>query len=199
MSGWAPPASPRSPGSSACPPRKPHTREPAPSSRSISTSSGASCAGSACRNLWSTTWRNKSSWWRAPSLPKSFPAASAVSSSASRCDSPRTSARSSCGGARWHRTPRGNLPRSTPYPCPTSWRSSAKPANCSNRFLDSMPLELRAVFVLYEMEELSMADIAILLQIPPGSVASRLRRAREQFQERVRRYQTSSTTRGHRT
>jgi RNA polymerase sigma-70 factor, ECF subfamily len=41
--------------------------------------------------------------------------------------------------------------------------------------------QLVEVFVLYEIEELSAAEIATLLDIPPGSVASRLRRARKEF------------------
>ncbi len=49
--------------------------------------------------------------------------------------------------------------------------------------LDALPLDLRAVFVLYELEELTMADIATTLKLPPGTVASRLRRARETFEE----------------
>jgi RNA polymerase sigma-70 factor (ECF subfamily) len=51
-----------------------------------------------------------------------------------------------------------------------------------SRILDSLDEELREVFVLYEVEELTMAAIAQILEIPPGTVASRLRRAREQFQ-----------------
>ena len=54
--------------------------------------------------------------------------------------------------------------------------------------LEAMPLELRSVFVLYEMEEMTMAEIAAVLGIPAGSVASRLRRAREHFHDHVRRY-----------
>jgi RNA polymerase sigma-70 factor (ECF subfamily) len=38
------------------------------------------------------------------------------------------------------------------------------------------------VFVLFELEEMTMAAIAETLQIPPGTVASRLRRARERFE-----------------
>jgi RNA polymerase sigma-70 factor (ECF subfamily) len=45
-----------------------------------------------------------------------------------------------------------------------------------------LPLDLRTVFVLYELEEMTMAEIAAALEIPPGTVASRLRRAREEFQ-----------------
>ncbi len=52
-----------------------------------------------------------------------------------------------------------------------------------DRFLQAMPLDLRTVFVLYELEEMTMAQIAVLLSLPNGTVASRLRRARESFQE----------------
>lgn len=48
--------------------------------------------------------------------------------------------------------------------------------------LESLPLDLRTVFVLYEIEELTMAEIASALHIPSGTVASRLRRAREAFE-----------------
>ena len=52
---------------------------------------------------------------------------------------------------------------------------------------ESMPIELRAVFVLFELEGMGTLDIAALLQIPRGTVASRLRRARQHFQEHVKR------------
>jgi RNA polymerase sigma-70 factor, ECF subfamily len=52
--------------------------------------------------------------------------------------------------------------------------------------LAEMALELRTVFVLYELEELSMTEIAATLRIPQGTVASRLRRARADFRDRVR-------------
>lgn len=47
--------------------------------------------------------------------------------------------------------------------------------------LEAMPMDLRAVFVLHELEERTMADIAQLMDIAPGTIASRLRRARELF------------------
>jgi RNA polymerase sigma-70 factor (ECF subfamily) len=49
-----------------------------------------------------------------------------------------------------------------------------------------LPMDLRAVFVLFELEELTMMEIATMSDIPPGTVASRLRRARQAFQEAVR-------------
>jgi RNA polymerase sigma-70 factor (ECF subfamily) len=53
--------------------------------------------------------------------------------------------------------------------------------------LAAMPVDLRAVFVLYELDEMTMAEIAVMVDVPPGTVASRLRRAREIFQSGVRR------------
>lgn len=47
--------------------------------------------------------------------------------------------------------------------------------------LETMPEKVRAVFTLFELEELTMAEIAKILGVAPGSVASRLRRGRELF------------------
>jgi len=47
--------------------------------------------------------------------------------------------------------------------------------------LDRLPLDLRAAFTLFELEELSFTEIAEVLEVPRGTVASRVRRAREQF------------------
>jgi RNA polymerase sigma-70 factor (ECF subfamily) len=51
--------------------------------------------------------------------------------------------------------------------------------------LDGMSLELRAVFTLFEMDEMTLTEIAELLAVPRGTVASRLRRAREEFKTRA--------------
>jgi RNA polymerase sigma-70 factor (ECF subfamily) len=53
--------------------------------------------------------------------------------------------------------------------------------------LDALPLDLRAVLVLHEIDELTTAEIAEVIGVPVGTAASRLRRAREVFAERVRR------------
>lgn len=55
-----------------------------------------------------------------------------------------------------------------------------------DRCIEGLPDELRAVFVLFELEGMTAAAVAELLAIPPGTVASRLRRAREDFRQRVR-------------
>ncbi|HEY3256248.1 MAG TPA: sigma-70 family RNA polymerase sigma factor [Polyangiaceae bacterium] len=53
--------------------------------------------------------------------------------------------------------------------------------------LDGMKLEQRAVFVLYELEEMTVPEIASLLDLPVGTVSSRLRVAREEFDQALRR------------
>jgi RNA polymerase sigma-70 factor, ECF subfamily len=54
-----------------------------------------------------------------------------------------------------------------------------------DRILDQMPDKLREAFILFELEDMSVPEIAVLLEIPTGTVASRLRRARELFQAAV--------------
>jgi RNA polymerase sigma-70 factor (ECF subfamily) len=48
--------------------------------------------------------------------------------------------------------------------------------------LSQLSLEQRAVFVLFELEDFTMAEIAEALELPMGTVASRLRRGRETFE-----------------
>lgn len=55
-----------------------------------------------------------------------------------------------------------------------------------------LPMDLRTVFVLCELEELTVPTLAALLDIPVGTAASRLRRARESFHAAVRRHQVQS-------
>lgn len=52
-----------------------------------------------------------------------------------------------------------------------------------SQVLSQLSLDQRAVFVLYELEELTMAEIAEALELPLGTVASRLRRGRETFEK----------------
>ncbi len=62
--------------------------------------------------------------------------------------------------------------------------------------LAEMALDLRAPFVLFELEELTVPQIAELLAIPPGTVSSRLRAARAEFQAGVRRLQARDEFKG---
>jgi RNA polymerase sigma-70 factor (ECF subfamily) len=50
-----------------------------------------------------------------------------------------------------------------------------------DEILDGLSTELRAVFVLFELEEMTTNQIAAMLSIPPGTVSSRLARARQEF------------------
>jgi RNA polymerase sigma-70 factor (ECF subfamily) len=54
-----------------------------------------------------------------------------------------------------------------------------------DQVLGQMKPDLRTVFVLFEVEEMSMGEIARILALPVGTVASRLRRARIDFHSRV--------------
>jgi RNA polymerase sigma-70 factor, ECF subfamily len=60
------------------------------------------------------------------------------------------------------------------------------------RALDAIPIDRRAVFVLYELEECPMSEIARSLDIPLHTGYSRLRVAREEFQVALERLQRSS-------
>jgi RNA polymerase sigma-70 factor (ECF subfamily) len=55
--------------------------------------------------------------------------------------------------------------------------------------LDAMDLEKRAVFVMFELEELAAPEIALQLGIPVGTVYSRLDAARRDFARSLRRLQ----------
>jgi RNA polymerase sigma-70 factor, ECF subfamily len=57
--------------------------------------------------------------------------------------------------------------------------------------LAAMPEELRVVFTLYEFEGLKMLEIAEMLEIPSGTVASRLRRARKLFKGGLTRFEAT--------
>lgn len=64
------------------------------------------------------------------------------------------------------------------------------------RVLDAMPEELRTVFVLFELEEMSTAEVAATLGLATGTAASRLRRAREEFAGIVKRMKAKDTFEG---
>ena len=55
--------------------------------------------------------------------------------------------------------------------------------------LGTLPIDLRVVFLLYEIEERTMIEIAAIVGVPPGTVASRLRRARALWHTQVGRVQ----------
>lgn len=70
-----------------------------------------------------------------------------------------------------------------PTPNPEELLDASRQRVWLDRTLDRLPIELRAVLVLFELEDLTAPEIAQLLELPVGTVASRLRRARQLFLE----------------
>jgi len=64
-----------------------------------------------------------------------------------------------------------------------------------DQLLASMSWELRTVFVMYEIEGMSSSEIADALGLRRGTVASRLRLAREAFRRGVQRYEAQPRAR----
>lgn len=65
-----------------------------------------------------------------------------------------------------------------------------------DRLVQSIPEELRMIFILFEIEGLPAIEVAALLDIPAGTVASRLRRARQHFREAMKQRNIPSSSRG---
>jgi|HubBroStandDraft_6_1064221.scaffolds.fasta_scaffold293129_2 RNA polymerase sigma-70 factor (ECF subfamily) len=85
---------------------------------------------------------------------------------------------------------------SLPGPEPASDApDKARLAALAETLLDRLPEKLRVVFVLFELDEMSGDDIAALLDIPVGTVRSRLRLAREAFQREAARLERGGMTR----
>ena len=74
----------------------------------------------------------------------------------------------------------------------TRWTAAARKLPDPN--LSTMDMDLRTTFVLFELEGLSTPEIAQLAEIPLGTAASRLRRAREHFRESVAHYESEKKT-----
>ena len=65
-----------------------------------------------------------------------------------------------------------------------------------DELIAQLPEDTRSIFVLFELEGMTMAKIASYLDLPAGTVASRLRRARELFSAFVARLEARSTKHG---
>jgi RNA polymerase sigma-70 factor (ECF subfamily) len=68
-----------------------------------------------------------------------------------------------------------------PAPNPEEFADRNRARRLLDDVLNDMPLEARSVFVLFELEEMSVPEIASMLELPIGTVGSRLRRGRELF------------------
>jgi RNA polymerase sigma-70 factor (ECF subfamily) len=74
-----------------------------------------------------------------------------------------------------------------PAPMPDEQLEAHRARAFLDQMIEEMDVDLHAVFVLFELEGLTMIEIGLMLGLPNGTVASRLRRAREQFQASTRR------------
>lgn len=73
-------------------------------------------------------------------------------------------------------------------PGPDELTDQRRAREALDELLAAMPDELRVVFVLYELEGMTTGEIASLADIPVGTAASRLRRARDEFRQLVQRF-----------
>jgi len=72
-----------------------------------------------------------------------------------------------------------------PVSTPEEWVDRQQMRQTVDQILGQMDSDLRVVFLLYEVEQMTAAEIGAALKIPNGTVASRLRRARADFRDRV--------------
>jgi RNA polymerase sigma-70 factor (ECF subfamily) len=77
------------------------------------------------------------------------------------------------------------LPPPSSVPRPDDLTDQKRARELLDQVLERLPLDLKTVFVLFELEGMTIPEIAELHGIPLGTAASRLRRAREKFRETV--------------
>lgn len=96
--------------------------------------------------------------------------------------------------SRWRRTHRRRreddegVPvsqRATLLASPESQLERAQAEQLLLQILESIPEKLREVFVMFEIEEMTLREISETLEVAQGTVASRLRLARERFRESI--------------
>jgi RNA polymerase sigma-70 factor (ECF subfamily) len=86
----------------------------------------------------------------------------------------------------------------SPLPGTDELADQRRARSALDAILQQMDSDLRTVFVLYELEQFTSVEIAEILGIPIGTAASRLRRARQQFQALVNeRFPSKNLPRGH--
>ena len=67
--------------------------------------------------------------------------------------------------------------------CPETTAHHGELLDVLGAVLDRLPLAQRQVFILHSLEQWTLPEIADLLRVPTGTVASRLRRARRAFEK----------------
>ena len=94
--------------------------------------------------------------------------------------------------SKWHRVVDTGLEvdeQASPRPGADEQLDLRRAAELLDRALSALDEQDRAIYIMAELEELSRTEVAEALFIPKGTVASRLRRAREAFEAAVRRLQ----------
>jgi RNA polymerase sigma-70 factor (ECF subfamily) len=76
----------------------------------------------------------------------------------------------------------------SPLPSPEENAQCAEMRALLDRVLEAMPADIRAVFVLFELERMATREVAEALRLPMGTVASRLRRGREIYADQAARF-----------
>jgi RNA polymerase sigma-70 factor (ECF subfamily) len=92
--------------------------------------------------------------------------------------------------SKWHRAVDTGLEvedRPSQARCLDEQLDLQRAAQLLDRALGTLDEGDRAIYVMAELEQLSRTEVAEALMIPKGTVASRLRRAREAFELAVRR------------
>ena len=83
-----------------------------------------------------------------------------------------------------------------PAPGPDELLDQKRAREILDELLDGMPMDLRTMLILVEGEGLTGTEVARLLEIPEGTVSSRLRRAREALAQGVERLRKRSARPG---
>jgi len=76
---------------------------------------------------------------------------------------------------------------SSSLPAPDQNLAEQQDLRLLDQALAQLPPDLRAVFTLSELEELTFTEIALALELPRGTVASRVRRAKQRFTQAAHR------------
>jgi len=92
----------------------------------------------------------------------------------------------------------GSISAAALGPSMTTWIQARRQERLLLDALRAIPMDAQVVLELAYFEDLSRAEIAIVLEIPPGTVASRLRRAKElldaELERRAESKQLATTT-----
>lgn len=82
-----------------------------------------------------------------------------------------------------------------PTPTPDALLDQQRARQVLDQILDGIDIDLRTVLILFELESMTLSEVAGTLGIPRGTAASRLRRAREDFDAAVKRLEARTSSR----